>query len=331
MRPTKTDNDITKEDKICYINDILGGLFKELDILRIENQQIKSVIRPLIHMKHMFLFWKYKFTATEKEPSKHFNSDFDLCLKSLLKETVASKCFDFVRQQEVLYGSHRVYCDYNRVISESKEEDPVDTPLRNLAKEFQTRKDFPNQSNRLQNSRSDSGSRPVRQAAKKRKVGETDESDTEESSIEWSSDEEEEESNPTTNVPKATQQTKIKVNQKVCKFLKTELKIHPKASIKLPLPETKIVKATGQIIQTDDYTVNVGFLYKTSFDISLFYKILVLKPGESAFQYQCMVPECGYRSSFQPMKSHILEHLNMLPFKCYECPFSTPYISTLLR
>lgn len=163
-------------DKICYSDYSPVELLKEIVNLKTENRQLRSIIRPLIHMKHMLLFWKYKFNEQEP-PSEQFNSDIDLCLKSLLKETALSKWFEFVRHQELCYGSHQTYCDYKLV--SSKLNQPI-VPQDSLGKKIQIRKIRlfkPAQLRNVKSAAANSGSRISSQPVKRRLESKAEEPD----------------------------------------------------------------------------------------------------------------------------------------------------------
>lgn len=90
----------------------------EIRKLQSENNHLKSVILPLLHLKHVLLFWKHKFmnVATVKgDSSSVIQNDIDLCLKNYYEEIVSTELLEFVLKQERLYGSHLEYRDYHSI------------------------------------------------------------------------------------------------------------------------------------------------------------------------------------------------------------------------
>lgn len=93
--------------------------------LQSENQRLKSVIKPLVHLRHILLFLKHKFV--DDKPHQDYSGwmipgriqqDLRLCLENYHKEIATAEWFKFVRDQENRYGSHLEYRDYGSVLGQ---------------------------------------------------------------------------------------------------------------------------------------------------------------------------------------------------------------------
>lgn len=181
----------------------------EIGNLRMEVHRLKNLLKPLIHLKHLFLFWKQTYIdGDQMETSKDLLNDLNLCLTNYAKEIASWKGFAFIQQQEELYGSHSDYCDYRFVINQTEnsgEFNHLNNDLNGYANAKKTntpkskRKKIEPKKQKskafkevieadfnqiIENSQPEINGRPKRQSVTKRKlVIETDDSDSDESSF----------------------------------------------------------------------------------------------------------------------------------------------------
>lgn len=92
---------------------VATGQEERIHNLQSENQHLKNVIKPLLHLKHVLLFWKHKFQFVAQQGG--IQNDIDLCLKNYYEEIVPTECLEFVLKLERFYGSNLEYRDYHSV------------------------------------------------------------------------------------------------------------------------------------------------------------------------------------------------------------------------